>query len=126
MTAPDTDTLRRLLAALKHGPVSITGGDCRGDSRAVNALVELFGHIVTLAEEVLRLRAIVEGRTVPPTDAEIAAHCDADGWWLVSRSRERPTVCMARMVSIYEGCEGARYVALDSQHRPCPWPEVKL
>lgn len=30
--------------------------------------------------EVLSLRAIIEGRTTPPTDAEIAAH---DGPWLV-------------------------------------------
>lgn len=60
MTAPDDETLRRLLAALQHGPVSLRGGDCSGDSRAVNAFVELIRHTPALAAEVLRLRGLHE------------------------------------------------------------------
>lgn len=60
MSAPDEDTLRRLLAGLRHGPVHITGGRCDGDSRAVNAFVELIRLTPALAAEVLRLRRLCE------------------------------------------------------------------
>lgn len=57
MSAPDEDTLRRLLAGLRHGPVHITGGRCDGDSRAVNAFVELIRLTPALAAEVLRTQS---------------------------------------------------------------------
>ena len=57
MSAPDDDTLRRLLAGLRHGPVYITGGRCDGDSRAVEAFCDLIRAAPALAAEVLRLRA---------------------------------------------------------------------
>lgn len=43
--------------------------------------------IVTLADEVMVLRAIIEGSTDPPSDAVLAAHALAypTGGWVVSR-----------------------------------------
>ena len=52
----DDDTLRRLLAGLRHGPVHITGGRCDGDSRAVEAFCGIIRVAPALAAEVLRLR----------------------------------------------------------------------
>ncbi len=74
-----------------------------------------------------RLRAIIEGRTTPPTDAEIKAHDAAGGSWLVRRRRQNglwsaefigPSVWCCRVY------DGGVYVALDSERRPCPWPRV--
>jgi len=73
----DDDTLRRLLAALQHGPVSLRGGDCSGDSRAVNAFVELIRHTPALAAEVLRLRHAARA-FVTAADALRVAACEDD------------------------------------------------
>ena len=54
------------------------------------------------------LRAIIEGRTTPPTAAECAALAAAHGAWLVRWPWRGGAVC----------------VALDAERRPCPWPEV--
>lgn len=47
-----------------------------------------------LAEEVIAerdgLRAIFEGSAEPPTDAEVLAHSDAGGHWLVARESPGP------------------------------------
>ena len=66
----DDDTLRRLLAGLRHGPVHITGGRCDGDSRAVEAFCDLVRVAPALAAEVLRLRAEIERRDADHAEME--------------------------------------------------------
>ena len=60
MSAPDDDTLRAILAGMQHGPVHITGGRCDGDSRSINAFVDLIRVAPALAAEVLLLRERAE------------------------------------------------------------------
>lgn len=81
-----------------------------------------------LAAEVLRLRAVIEGRTTPPTPEEIEAHHAAGGAWLVAwQWRDGvPVTEIARGKHVCGDArpKGARWTALDAERRPCPWPEV--
>ena len=96
-----------------------------------------------LALKVLELRAIIEGRTTPPTDAEIAAHDHAGGWWVRLPLRGGGTTCScdacrahqqppdelpnANVASLAAGdreTPGARWWAHDAERRPCAWPTV--
>lgn len=76
----------------------------------------------------VRLRAIVEGRTVAPSDAEITAHHDAGGsGWLVSSDRDVIPYTLCRSEARDGGASpGARWWALDASGRPCPWPTPAL
>lgn len=58
--------------------------------------------------EVARLRAIIDGRTVPPTYEEAAAHRAAGGGWLITH---HDGTNEARWVAVMNGC-------------PCAWPVV--
>ena len=98
----------------------------RDDARAI---------IETLRAEAALLRSIIEGRTTPPTDAEIAAHEARGGTWLVGggtihRARdahETRTMCERRAKLCAEcppGWPAYRWLALDSHGRPCAWPTV--
>ena len=89
-----------------------------------------------LALKVLELRAIIEGRTTPPTDAEIAAHDHAGGWWLylpergigrcscsACRTAQMPAgELLPGNVRMVAAVGGGRWWALDAQRRPCAWP----
>lgn len=95
-----------------------------------------------LAAEVLRLRverdalrAIIAGRATPPTEAECAALAAARGEWLVwwqwsSTGGQHSEVMPAKYGYLLAdqrtrfGADRARWIALDSAHRPCAWPEV--
>ena len=74
------------------------------------------------------LRAIIEGRTTPPTAAEIEAHHAAGGAWLVRWPWRGGAVWSASIIDAAcvrdEWMPGAVCVALDAERRPCPWPEV--
>lgn len=93
----------------------------------------------TLREEVECLRAIIDGRTTPPTQAEIAAHEAAGGAWLFFETKNaegQPLHDAAPAVadhefSAYEAREGqvllghaVRWWPLDATGRPCAWPVV--
>ena len=72
------------------------------------------------------LRAIIDGRTVPPTAAEIEAHHAAGGAWFV-RAPWRPGVWVTEVAwrevrDVWS--EGAVCIALDAQRKPCAWPVV--
>jgi hypothetical protein len=79
------------------------------------------------------LRAIVEGRTTPPTDAEIEVHDAAGGLWRCvaiddpymcrDAMRGRGAAYHRALIDALES-EGARWWALDAQKRPCAWPVV--
>lgn len=84
------------------------------------------------ARAVVALRAIIEGRTVPPTDAEIAAHHAAGGRWrcLVPnrlwQSKDAMHDSTARIQRATLEVDGGPAVwwSIDSTGRPCAWPVV--
>lgn len=137
------DALRSLVAQLDAPrPAS------RGVPMALSAVqARALSCAADLAREVLALRAIVEGRTTPPTDAEIEAHADRDngGAWLVrgevavlyfddgelfvqvaehtyGHNPRRPDE--ARMWLAARAAEGAVWVPLFDD-RPCAWPTAE-
>ena len=72
------------------------------------------------------LRAIIDGRTVPPTAAEIEDHHAAGGAWFV-RAPWRPGVWVTEVAwrevrDVWS--EGAVCIALGEDRRPCAWPVV--
>ena len=80
---------------------------------------------------VIVLHAIIEGRTVPPTDAELAAHEAAGGSWLLMWQFDgEPRVDTARLLVQVRGYARGharwmyRWIALDANGSPCAWPEV--
>lgn len=77
-----------------------------------------------------RAEAIIEGRTVPPTDAEIEAHSQArrPGLW-VTRDAEGNVIVECGPRSLAElrhehemDGGGVRWIPLDAAGRPCAWP----
>lgn len=148
MTMMDDETLRRLLAAAPPGPwrtmqsyagpwwVGRTGPcgcqrpDCdRGFTVVDEHGAELAAAAPALAAEVLRLRAVIEGRVVPPTPKEIEAHRAEGGRWLVLRRSTTgdyyPDVDSGPGAVLYDGATPCRWWPLDAEGRPCPWPKVK-
>lgn len=76
-----------------------------------------------LRAECERLRAIVEGRTTAPTDAEIDAHWRAGGAWLVSGSVVTGAYEVRRLASL--GIAHLTWVPLGGTlhgRTPCAWP----
>lgn len=66
-------------------------------------------------------RAILEGRTAPPTDAEIDAHHAAGGSWLTGDTVTWWPASLRGMRDNGE-TEGCVWIALDRSYRPCAWP----
>lgn len=145
-TSLNDESLRVILDGLRHGPVHITADRCSGDSRAVNAFCDLIKAAPALAAEVLRLRAerdalraIIAGRTTPPSAEESAAHYAMGGTWLILRKRDATTVSRERLFwsealgpSVHtlgiddpNDSKPLRWIALTCEGGlPCPWPEV--
>lgn len=76
--------------------------------------------------ECARLRAIVEGRTVAPTDAEIAAHTGE--WRCVGAGAAYAEISGLVAAGLRDVARGVtlRWWPLDATGRPCSWPEVQL
>ena len=90
--------------------------------------------VETMRAEHALLRSIIEGRTTPPTDAEIAAHEARKGRWLLSHPSSHvhdhrvcyvldPGTSDIRSEAAHPH-DGSRFVALDADGRPCAWPTV--
>lgn len=92
-----------------------------------------------LRAELDALRAIIEGRTTPPSDEEIAAHAAAGGSWLCrieapdlepldsSAWLAQSSGRMAQQAARWRRTQHKvfyRWWALDAQRRPCAWPVV--
>jgi len=106
-----------------------------GNRALAAAAPDLAATVIAQAAEIERLRAIVDGRATPPTDAEIAAHEAAGGWWRCAPDGDRRGLPplesfrsdTARAVTSWAYVMGhtIRWWALDAQCRPCAWPVVK-
>lgn len=83
--------------------------------------------VETLEEEVQRLRAIVEGREVPPTKAECVAHAAAGGRWCVTHDhcgKEVSYVLRAGATSVDEWMgrtKPVRWIPM-RDGKPVEWP----
>ncbi len=99
--------------------------------------------VVAMTAEIVRLGAIIEGRTTPPTDAEFATHDAAGGSWrivthavgtriLAEDGYQRDVAMWAHAEMLRDAMapggplHGAdvRWWALDAEGRPCAWPVV--
>ena len=129
MSALDTNGVAKVCAAIDagDGAVMLYDDEMRDVIDALDDRERAIGRERTRAEaaeaEVARLRAIVEGRTVAPSDAEIDAHWRAGGAWLVGRTVVTGAAEARRLASL--GIAGVTWVALDGLLRggaPCPWP----
>lgn len=81
-----------------------------------------------LRDDLERLRAIIEGRTTPPTDAEMEAHVapGRSGWWLVS-SPDDMSLELIEQPSERDWCiewGATQWLPIDLDGRPCAWPVV--
>jgi hypothetical protein len=82
--------------------------------------------------EAERLREIIDGREVPPTDDELLAHHAARGSWrfltdsFAVGSGDRQPIYNARIViaSLAANPRPSRWWALDAVGAPCAWPAV--
>lgn len=101
------------------------------DARLCAAAPDLAATVVSQAAEIERLRAVIDGRTTPPTDEEIEAHWRAGGAWTVGKDpwggggadiahppyvmqvRDDPRVTWERV-----------WIPRDKTGRPCAWPVV--
>jgi hypothetical protein len=85
---------------------------CVDGMRAITSLLIPGGTgcIVDPERVVAALRAIIAGRTVAPSDAEIEAHAAAGGSWLVRYRRDETTTTRVG------------WHPLDATGRPCAWP----
>ena len=79
----------------------------------------------------VRLRGIVAGRETAPTGAELTAHHDEGGQWLVIRAAS-PCSIVDTLRSVTDVRAWARsgtplrWLPLDASGRPCPWPTPAL
>lgn len=76
------------------------------------------------------LRAIIAGRTEPPTEAEARAHASEGGWWLALVVEDaRPDRDAIPHVSVHgrvaPGWRGLRWWPIDATGRPCAWPTTE-
>ena len=87
-----------------------------------------------LTRELATARKIIDGRTTPPSDAEMAAHAATGGAWLVCPSprqgeHTRGTGHVRVTISTADSWRRHGYARiwwpLDADGRPCAWPEVQ-
>lgn len=81
------------------------------------------------------LRGMIEGRTTPPTDAEIATHAATGGLWACTTKATHadPQIMTMRARadiryhahSHREGKWMLRWIAVDASGKPCAWPAAK-
>lgn len=80
--------------------------------------------------ETAALRDKATGRTTPPTDAEIDAHHEARGHWMVlsPMMRDFPFGAMAKLIAAEQRrVEGAwRWYACGANREFCAWPVVTI
>lgn len=114
--ARDTATLRRREAT--PGDTLAELAAAREEARQWNA------RATELEAERDALRTRAEGRTTPPTDAEMLAHWRAGGWWVVlGADGQLRSECIRENTDVFRGAR--RIIAADRDGRPCAWPVVE-
>ena len=91
------------------------------NARLIAAAPSLARTVIAQGEEIERLRAIVAGRTTPPTNAEVGAH---RGEWLVT-TVEDSIVYDADDIGVIAEMEGGATYRPLLRGAPCAWPVVK-
>lgn len=137
LRAERAETMRRVRVVLAHFGVA----DCDDPLAALEEVPEradavvddAVAHANELALQVAALRAIIEGRTVAPTDAEIDAHeaaggtwtCTTAGEWLFSDAgMDAEGARNLRGVLAADSWAKPRWWAHDANDTPCAWPSV--
>lgn len=108
--------------AIVAGIAGAMGLDTSGEGDAIHA--RILAEHARLTRERDEARAIIEGRTVAPTDAEIVAHWRAGGTWIVEGIivlRVVEAVCAHRDQASWAA---VTWLPLDRSRRPCAWPTV--
>lgn len=85
-----------------------------------------------LRAEVAALRAVIDGRAVPPTDAEIDAHAAVGGKWRVRAqwsagprmSVDDVNAWAPGVARLLRGQENTHWWATDADDVLCAWPVV--
>ena len=82
-----------------------------------------------LTDTLAAARAILAGRTTPPTEAEIEAHHRAGGTWYVASTHGRALTttrgdAIALCAHLAANKYPATWWAIDVRGRPCAWPVV--
>jgi len=107
----------------------VTRTDAEFIAAARTDVPDLIAEVRALTAERDELRAIVEGRKVAPTDAELTAH-DANGArWLVKLDGGRNTTMVVEVMAWPSSREwllargASRWWPIDA-NGPCAWPKV--
>lgn len=90
---------------------------------------EIVERITAVVAERDALRAIVEGRTTLPSDAEALAHDEAHGQWLVVGLNDQGSTMAAMFglaVTFVDPSVVLRVYALGHDKRLCAWPVVEV
>jgi hypothetical protein len=140
VTAPDI-TEARDLAAMWQARAEAAEAErdgARTDARGWREECDgLMSSLKTIAWDRDEARAIIAGRTTPPTDAEVEAHCATGGtWrsivpgeWILSTHDGDPedvaeTIGVQSANAAIVARAGVRWWAVDPEGRPCAWPVV--
>ena len=88
---------------------------------------DLAATVVAQAAEIASLRAIIDGRTTPPTGEEIEAHHRAGGTWYVASTHGRAlTTTRGDAIALCGHLAANKYPAtwwaISVRGRPCAWP----
>lgn len=102
--------------------------ECQADEPPPGAVRRKIRMLARAEARIAEMEAIIEGRTVPPTDAEIEAHYAAGGRWCIADGAGagdvRRVMSTVREIAGWHRERGAtwRWIALDANRRPCAWP----
>lgn len=124
------DDSRHIRCELCDGRGVVSDDDNLPDADIV---IDLAHTVIGLHEEVARLREAIEGRTTPPTDAEIAAHSEAGGRWrcVVPRALHLCADAMhgaaasGHRDTLIAAGHDSLWWALDERACPWVWPVVE-
>lgn len=124
------------IAAIEAAPLShrmVAAATEIAEADVLDTMEQIDGALVAAllragSAEIERLRAIIDGRTTPPTDEECFAHQRAGGSWLADFGG----VIGVLWTASHAGARGwrrisdppVRWWSLDADNRLCAWPVV--
>ena len=119
------EMLAILDAAMRTNEAEAKLDDARFELEAqTTAAKSLRRAVLDAKERVASLQAMIEGRTTPPTLAEVQAHVvNRGGWWLIVEEYDFGRYLIEREsdIALYVG-RAVRWIACDSCGCPCGWP----